>query len=754
MEKRLPRAILALVAVFHVSLYTIPCKAEPRSPSVDLPQLLSDADVTYPAAQTGDHEVILELTIDAGGNVREARVISGLPPFSDVARAAAMTWVFTPARRDDVAVSSRIRFAVSFTEPESSAPDEAPVALDPRPEASAAQTPPTQAPTAPAEVDVIVSGHRTVSGERLKRVEVRQLPGAFGDPFRAIESLPGVTPTLSGAPYFYVRGSPPGNLGLFLDDVRLPSLYHVFAGPPVVHPAMLDEVEFYPGPYPARFGRAAGGIAAGHSVAPTHVLHGEASVRAFDSSALVEVPLVGDDVSLIGGGRFSYANPIAHLFAPDISVNYWDYQAKLVGHPGHGNSVTVFAFGARDLLTRSNDEDGGDDVPIIDSEFHRIDVRYTRQLHGGHATLATTVGTDRSKLSEGNVRLEAPLVSVRGDVQTRVSDSVAIQSGVEVGSTWHRSELASFDEPQDRDDYARRFPSRLESVGAAYVGMQWAATGDVHVDAGLRTDVVAQRDEAVWSVDPRLSVQYELSPRVTLEHAVGIAHQPPGNPALQPGATPALGDGLQRAVQSSAGIRTKLPGEFSLRITAFQAILLNLSDGPGVSRLDNGDESIDENSRSLGSARGVELLLSRSFTKRLGGFIAYTLSNSRRSLGRAEGPALFDRRHVLSGALGYRFDEGYSLGIRGAFYTGIPADVAYIEAAKDPPRTTPFYRIDVRAEKRWKLGSSGASWAIVLEMLNVTLHTEILNKSCNAYVCRENEVGPVAVPSAGLEANF
>jgi hypothetical protein len=43
---------------------------------------------------------------------------------------------------------------------------------------------------------------------------------------------------------------------------------------------------------------------------------------------------------------------------------------------------------------------------------------------------------------------------------------------------------------------------------------------------------------------------------------------------------------------------------------------------------------------------------------------------------------------------------------------------------------------------------------MVLEVLNATLEKEPLNMSCSAYVCREESVGPLTVPSVGLEAVF
>lgn len=90
------------------------------------------------------------------------------------------------------------------------------------------------------------------------RQEVREVPGAFGDPFRAIEMMPGVTPPVFGLPFFHVRGTPPGNVGYFLDGIQVPYLYHLMLGPSVVHPGLVDRVDLYPSGYPARLGTSLG----------------------------------------------------------------------------------------------------------------------------------------------------------------------------------------------------------------------------------------------------------------------------------------------------------------------------------------------------------------------------------------------------------------------------------------------------------------------------------------------------------------
>src|SRR5690349_4740574 len=114
----------------------------------------------------------------------------------------------------------------------------------------------------PETTEVTVVGQRPEPSRSatLSRQEVRQIPGAFGDPFRAVEALPGVTPIVSGLPFFFVRGAPPGNVGYFLDGVRVPYLFHAAAGPSVVHPGIVDRVDLHAGGYPARYGRYAGAV--------------------------------------------------------------------------------------------------------------------------------------------------------------------------------------------------------------------------------------------------------------------------------------------------------------------------------------------------------------------------------------------------------------------------------------------------------------------------------------------------------------
>src|SRR3954467_5989521 len=174
------------------------------------PQLLApigqgSTDVPYPTGALGDASITLELTVEKDGTVSDATVLEGTEPFAEQARRAVLSWRFAPALRGDTPVRARIRARVDFHADDTAA-SSPPVSSVPQQAAPATTSAPSEAavaatPEAPVEITVL--GIRHESGQTtLSASDVREMPGAFGDGFRAIEALPGVAPMLSGLPYF------------------------------------------------------------------------------------------------------------------------------------------------------------------------------------------------------------------------------------------------------------------------------------------------------------------------------------------------------------------------------------------------------------------------------------------------------------------------------------------------------------------------------------------------------------------------
>jgi hypothetical protein len=147
----------------------------------------------------------------------------------------------------------------------------------------------------------------------------------------------------------------------------------------------------------------------------------------------------------------------------------------------------------------------------------------------------------------------------------------------------------------------------------------------------------------------------------------------------------------------------------------------------------------------------MELFLKKRLTSRLGGFFSYTLSRSTRTFENREYTATFDRAHVLNVAVALDLGRNWRAGTRVVFYTGVPKslDPADPEATRLPP----FFRVDLRLEKRWNLGKT--AWlSVVAEWLNATLSKESIAQNCTLSGCEATFIGPVTIPSIGLEGGI
>jgi hypothetical protein len=324
------------------------------------------------------------------------------------------------------------------------------------------------------------------------------------------------------------------------------------------------------------------------------------------------------------------------------------------------------------------------------------------------------------------------------------------------------------------------------------------------VTPGLRVDLYSSDGATALAFDPRLGLRARASDRVHLLAAYGIAHQPPSFvipvPGFQPGG---LRGGLQRALQESFGVESKLGWDLTLTATVFHNAFFQMTDPLGVREPevdgcppgafpadtlagDRGDQvqgapdcgdrfppgtlGPDRSGgggqgagsqggseiqrvfevRTIGSSYGLELLLKRDLTRDLGGFLAYTLSRSVRSYADRRYIAAFDRTHVLNVAAAYNLGRRWRAGGRVMFYTGLPKPPDPTDASR---RLPPFFRLDLRLEKRWQI--SDTVWiAGVAEWMNATLSTEAIQTECTLSGCEAETIGPVTIPSLGVEGGF
>ena len=765
--------------------------------TIEPPKLVTSAEVAYPEGAHGDGVVRLLLLVIEDGTVPSAATEEGAEPFASAAASAARGFRYAPATRGGKPVRARIRIEVRFTEP------------TPPPEDDPTLAPRAAAPKRASEPDeeVRVRGVRVEPGRTasLGRAEVREIPGVFGDPFRAVEVLPGVTPIVSGLPFFFIRGAPPGNVGYFLDGVRVPVLFHVGAGPSVVHPALIERVDLYPGGYPARFGRYAGGIVAGETGPPSTEVRGEGNLRLFDAGALVEAPFDGGRGAALAGGRYSYTAALLTQLSPDTTLKYWDYQGRVGYDVTPRDRISVFSFGSYDFL---GERTATTTLTGFETEFHRVDVRYDRRFgDAGSLRTAVTFGLDRTRVQDDRF-VRSRLLGTRTEFEQRVHPAVVFRAGTDLL-------LESFEVETGTDPFgpsvariAAQFPTRDDLTFGVRADAVVLASRRFELVPGVRSDVFTSSGASAVGVDPRLATRTTLGERTKLLSALGLAHQAPSFviplPGVQPGG---LRGGLQRAMQESVGIEHELlPGTVAT-VTLFHNAFFDMTDslstqardpsgcppgslptgslagdrgfsGPGggggtacgtprfapgtlgPDRTGGGGGGADSvgtrnaaaafEARTLGSAYGLELFIKRKLTQRLGGFLSYTLSRSARSFGTRTFVASFDRTHVGNVAAAYDLGRGWRAGARTVFYTGLPQAPG---PGIDSDRLPAFFRVDLRLEKRWQLGKK--TWiAGVAEWMNATLSKEAIASRCTLNGCEAQMIGPVTIPSLGVEGGF
>jgi len=631
--------------------------------------------------------------------------------------------------------------------------------------------------------EILVYGERRreeISRITLRGAEIKQVPGTFGDPFRVISTLPGVTSMMSLLPFPVVRGASPGSTGLLVDNVRVPLLYHLLAGPSVIHPEFIDEVEFYPGGAPVTYGGYTAGIVDGR----TRRARNDEHLIDLDANLLQAGGLVRQPVPLMNGtvtaaARYGYPGMILSLATDQASLSYWDYQLRFDGgNPRNG--YTIFAYGANDTLetpaaTADPTQPNPPLEPSLVLSFHRLDLR-VMQGSGRFDALYRIIGGVDDTLAATNGGVRTYVVEPRAKVKFRQSEQVELVAGIE-GYLHDTQQLSGSTTAAGGNTGFNQVIGGAQTfwMGGALTEALWRPTERWLIRPGVRVDMLYDGTTRQTSVDPRLTLRYRLhtfalpeaptpavaedgtpveKPRespisvddrsIFLKGGVGVFHQPPRFFLPLPGLdTLALKYGLLRAIQSSLGVEIPIDTGLSLNAEAFyndmNPLVFDLDINKTVAQMQKTaqdsqwkgtNETGDQQSAAqraidnlfapqLGRAYGMEFLARRKSKSGPYGWIAYTLSLSERKKDGVWAPYDFDRTHILNLVAGVPLPRNWDIGVRLQYQSGKPATTTY---GYNAARTEGYFRVDLRIDKRavWK------KWLLdfYIDLTNVALFPE------------------------------
>jgi hypothetical protein len=616
-----------------------------------------------------------------------------------------------------------------------------------------------------AKASVVVTGRRERSLTRyvLEKEALRTVPGSFGDPLRAIQNLPGINrpPYVLGV--LLVRGTGPGDSAVFVDGHEVPLLYHFLGGPSVLPPDIIDRIDYLPGNFSARYGRAIGGIVdvATKPGAADH-WQGTGDIDLFDAGVYVTGP-IAERTTLAVAARRSYIDGVlrgAAALTTDEAATvlpvYYDYQLRLDHKVSKDHRVSLVVFGSQDDLTVVGEPGGtGPDAGLGASiGFHRIKGEWDARLTpDAKLTVSPVVGVDRTTFTLDELNIDGTVLeyALRADLRLRLSDDYVLNTGADVLG---RVATLSADLPVRTPAY-RTYPGsgfgdrEAESLSrdvaltayATYVeGELNPFDGPFTLVPGLRFDGYRFFGEDRFSIDPRLNVRVAVHDQVTLKAGAGLFSQAPTEFRLDPEfGNPKLD--LEWAEHYAVGFESRPEEALTFETTLFLARRHDLSV-----RADDEAESTNGGltparflSKGRGRSYGLEMLLRHDLTASVYGWISYTLMRSEESSGPGSPYVAFplDQTHNVNAVMSWKLPNRWEVGARLRFVSGNPdtpitggvksADsggYAPVSGAENSQRQSLFHQFDVRAEKTWVFDAWDLSFYLDVQNIENAMNAE------------------------------
>ncbi|WP_394837280.1 TonB-dependent receptor [Pendulispora rubella] len=604
--------------------------------------------------------------------------------------------------------------------------------------------------------------------------QARHVAGTQGDVGKVVDSLPGVARPPLGSGQLVVWGSAPADTRVYVDGVEIPALYHGSGLRSVINSDLVSQVTLLPGAFGADYGRTLGGtVRVETRPLRDEGVHGYAGADTFDASGLVSAA-IGPRARAGVAARYSYLDALlAATSARDIGdyfpiPRYRDYQARAAFDIGENESLDVTLLGAHDALDRTvaSADPAKTRRESTESGFHRVYARYKRttgEAEGIEVTpfvgydqsaLTTSFGAQPTRLDVGSYRY-----GLRASYRARLGRSLVVSAGFDASGTASRitrrgsltlppreGDVSVFGAPPSDDTTADEFTAHLLDA-APHLSLD-VRLGDVTITPGVRLETfllegsrltpnVSGQTPTVGfsrlepSIDPRLLVRYQLTPRVAFLAAGGVYHQAPEPADLSAVfGTPTLG--LSRALHASLGERITLGSGLSAEVTGFYK---SMHDLVVRSREVNPQLAHALVQDGEGRSYGLQFMVRRELGHGLSGWFSYTVSRSERRYPEQVRYRLFDfdQPHVLVLALSQEIGR-WVFGARFRYASGMPRtpvvgsyyDVANdrsepIFGAQNAVRLPAFYQLDARVERSFPLGR-GVTLALSLDVQNVTYH--------------------------------
>jgi outer membrane receptor protein involved in Fe transport len=622
----------------------------------------------------------------------------------------------------------------------------------------------------------------TVSYRSLESEEIRRSPGSGEDVFRVIQSMPGVASASGKSAQLIVRGGSPDENLTLLDNIEIYNPIHFARNGAsmgvisIVNPSLLKQVDFMTGGFPAKYGDKMSSVfEMSLQDGNREMLNTDLNLNIAGFGVMLDGPVTqhGSGILSVRRGFFDLVTTIMNK---PVAPEYYDAVGKITYDLDSRNRVSLVGFYYLDQVKREGMVEfslGNNKYDYVtrDDFGSALGINW-RSLLSNHAILLTTVSLTANgwKTHQGfsyNPSLRTEDVTeqerlIKSELVIQLTPHIELTTGFAIKS------IRADDDKTIADDTTQTgviIPgvSRIFSIDNA-----WKYSGFIQssvrplplltLSAGLRYDNYEFTGESVLS--PRLSAQYALTDRISVNASYGIFYQTPMPYMLaQDPANQQLRS--SRSVHYVVGLEHRLTDETRATVEYYYKELSDVITGSDTNRVLTNTGS--------GYAQGIEFAVQKKFTEGVVGSISYSYSTSRRRDGAAQSlyEFEFDRPHIINVIGGYELGNGWIVGAKFNFASGSPYTPPVGVISKhgkyfvvndeiNSARYPDVHRLDLRIDKRFTFGA----WTLTayLDLWNVYAKKNIISYNFSVddnqtIICTE-QLDFGLVPLIGLTAQF
>ena len=611
-----------------------------------------------------------------------------------------------------------------------------------------------------------------LSTQTLSAAEIATYPGSNNDVVQVAQTLPGVSPSIGGFRNdLIIRGGAPNETVYYLDGVEVPNINHFStqgsAGGPVglVNVSFISDVTLSTSAFGAQYDNPLSGVLQfKQRTGNARAFSGNFRVSASEAALTLEGPLFKKEkdkakTTFIASVRRSYLQFLFEAIGLPFRPNYWDYQYKLHHKIDAYNTLSLIGIGSIDDFSveapdtfDAEQQAQLDQAPFINQRTNAVGITWNHRFKDASGFMQTTLSNNtldnrftrfndpeneigvifNNDAIESETKLRYELTKFMGDWKLKTGSN--LQYAFYENNTLNLLDDSAFNTEIDFIKYG---------VFANATRSFFNAKLDVSLGFRLDDDTFTTKDNLLSTFSPRLSLSYEFKENWKLNASVGRYFRLPpytilgfrdnANTLVNTDVNYTKSDhyvlGLQHYFSPSSNI--SLEGFFK-RYDDYPVSVLDrvslANQGAGFEVL--GSEDIE--SVGLGRSYGAELQFQQKLSSNIYAIFAYTyfFSEFTGFDRRVFSPSVWDSRHLVSFAGGYKLPNNWEISTRYRFAGRtpfVPVDqeatlTNYPEIVLDYSRLgeeklAVFSQLDLRIDKKWNFKSF--SFDLFIEAQNV-----------------------------------